>query len=87
MTSQGILIDLALSLVSKGPSFRAAKGPEIRKIVHYGGSRSMIWIKNDLVDSIIGSEIPMDFSTNSNKFSPLPGPLDLHFGPKWAECR
>ena len=30
-----------------GPSFRAAKGPKIGKIVKNGGSRSMIWIRND----------------------------------------
>ena len=31
-----------------GPSFRAAKGPKIDKIVKNGGSRSMIWIRNDI---------------------------------------
>ena len=30
-----------------GPSFRATKGPKIGKIGKNGGSRSMIWIRND----------------------------------------
>ena len=30
-----------------GSSFRAAKGPKIGKIVKNGGSRTMIWIRND----------------------------------------
>ena len=30
-----------------GPSFRAGKWPKIGKIVKNGGSRSMIWIRND----------------------------------------
>ena len=37
-------------------------------------------LKIILIDSISGSYMPNEFSGNSDKFSPLPSPLDLHFG-------
>jgi hypothetical protein len=37
-------------------------------------------LKIILFDSISDSYIPNDFSWNWDKFSPLPSPLDLHFG-------
>ena len=39
-------------------------------------------LKMILIDSISCSYISNDFSMKYNKFSPLPGPLDLHFGSK-----
>ena len=39
-------------------------------------------LKTILIDSVSGSYIPNDFSMNSDKFSPLPGPLNLYFEPQ-----
>ena len=42
-------------------------------------------LKIILIESIGGSYMPNEFSGNSDKFSPLPSPLDLHLGRKRAE--
>ena len=42
-------------------------------------------LKTILIYFINGSDISKDFSMNFDKFIPLAGPLDLHFGPQKAQ--